>query len=75
MVDAVNYYKKKIQEIDRIIPKLKNYGFKANTGMAYVTFASKETQQKVEKDFKFLKSNPNKFMSKQLKIEDWKIEK
>lgn len=75
VVDAVNYYKKKIQEIDRIIPKLKNYGFKANTGIAYVTFASKETQQKVQKDFKFLKSSPIKFINKQLKIENWKIEK
>jgi virulence-associated protein VapD len=74
VVDAVNHYKKRIQEIDRIIPKLKNHGFRENTGIAYVTFASKETQQKAMKDFNFLKAN-NRFINKQLKIQNWKIEK
>lgn len=41
-VDAVNHFKKRIQEIDRIIPRIKNLGFKANTGVAFVTFSSKE---------------------------------
>lgn len=45
-VDAVNYYKDMIQKIDSVIPKLKTHGFKENTGVAYVTFSSKETQQK-----------------------------
>lgn len=72
--DAVNYYKKKIQEIDRLIPRLKNIGFKENTGVAYVTFWSKEILQKAIKDFKFLKSNPMGFINKQLRVQDWKIE-
>lgn len=75
VVDAVNHYKKKIQEIDRIIPKLKNHGFRENTGIAYVTFGSKEIQQKAMKDFNFLKANPIRFLNKQLKIQNWKIEK
>jgi len=74
VIDAVNHYKKKIQEIDRIIPRLKNHGFRANTGIAYVTFASKDAQKKAFKDFKFLKSHPIKFINKQLKIQNWRIE-
>lgn len=71
----MNYYKKKIQEIDRIIPKLKTIGFKENTGVAYVTFSSKEIQQKALKDFKFLKTTPMRFINKQIQVQDWRIEK
>lgn len=74
-VDAVNHYKKQIQEIDRVIPRIKNIGFKENTGVAYVTFASKDIQKKAFKDFEYLKAHPLGFINKQLRIEDWEIEK
>ena len=74
-VDAVNYYKKRIQEIDRDIPKLKISCFKLNTGVAFVTFSSKEATQKVIKDFKLIQKSPVGFINKQLRIQEWEIEK
>ena len=74
-IDAVNYYKRKIQEIDRDIPKLKVNWFKSNTGVAFVTFSSKETTLNVIKDFEKIQNSPVGFINKQLRIDDWSIER
>ena len=74
-LDAVNYYKKRIQEIDLQIKELKAKSFKENTGIAFVTFSSKETQQKWIKEYKNMKNRPVGFINKQLRIQDWSVEK
>ena len=74
-LDAVNYYKKRIQEIDIQIKELKAKSFKENTGIAFVTFSSKDAQKRCIKDFNKIKNSPVGFINKQLRIQDWNVER
>lgn len=40
-----------------------------------MTFSSKEATQKVIKDFKLIQKSPVGFINKQLRIQEWEIEK
>ena len=67
-VDAITYYKGKLQQIDNDIKKIKDREFRFNTGTAFVSFYSVDVLEKIRRDFKRIQDNPNFFLNKSLGI-------
>ena len=67
-VDAITFYKGKLQQIDTDIKKIKDREFRLNSGTAFVSFYSVDVLEKIRRDFKRIQDNPNFFLNKSLGI-------